>query len=134
MVPGISAAQGAAARLAVPLTQRRDIRRLQYVTGHGADGRLPQDIDWASLADRQATTVFYMGARTFADMLPRLIAGGLDPDTPAIAVSAATTPRARRERCPVHQLPAVLAGFDRSVPTLILIGQTLGLGGAVGAH
>ena len=133
VVPGITAALGAAAELQLPLTHRRDIRRLQFVTGHAERGGAPEH-HWASLADRQATTVFYMGARTFADMLPRLIAGGLDPDTPAIAVSAATTPRARRERCPVHQLPAVLAGFDRSVPTLILIGQTLALGEAVGAH
>jgi uroporphyrin-III C-methyltransferase/precorrin-2 dehydrogenase/sirohydrochlorin ferrochelatase len=43
VVPGITAAQGAAARLAVPLTQRRYTRRLQYITGHGADGRLPAD-------------------------------------------------------------------------------------------
>jgi uroporphyrin-III C-methyltransferase/precorrin-2 dehydrogenase/sirohydrochlorin ferrochelatase len=127
VVPGITAALGAAAELQVPLTHRRDIRRLQFVTGHAERGGAPEH-PWASLADRQATTVFYMGARTFAEMLPRLIAGGLDPNTPAIAVSAATTPRARRQGCPVKQLPAVLADFDRSVPTLILIGQTLSLG------
>ena len=127
------AALGAAAELQLPLTHRRDIRRLQFVTGHAERGGAPEH-HWASLADRQATTVFYMGARTFADMLPRLIAGGLDPSTPAIAVSAATTPRARREGCPVKELPAVLADFDRSVPTLILIGQTLTLGATMGAR
>ena len=37
VVPGITAAQGAAARLAVSLTQRHDARRLQYVTGHGCE-------------------------------------------------------------------------------------------------
>jgi uroporphyrin-III C-methyltransferase / precorrin-2 dehydrogenase / sirohydrochlorin ferrochelatase len=133
VVPGITAALGAAAELQLPLTYRRDIRRLQFVTGHAERGGAPEH-HWASLADRQATTVFYMGARTFADMLPRLIAGGLDPNTPAIAVSAATTPRARCEGCPVKELPVVLAGFDKSVPTLILIGQTLTLGATIGAR
>ena len=46
VVPGITAAQGAAARLGLPLTGRRQARRLQYVTGHAKDGGLPDDIDW----------------------------------------------------------------------------------------
>ena len=47
IVPGISAAQGAAASLGFSLTERMNARRVQYVTGHGADGKLPRDIDWA---------------------------------------------------------------------------------------
>ena len=46
VVPGISAAQGAAASLGVSLTHRSHARRLQYVTGHDRDGHLPEDIDW----------------------------------------------------------------------------------------
>ena len=41
VVPGISAAQGAASRLGVSLTHRKLARRIQYVTAHGADGKLP---------------------------------------------------------------------------------------------
>ena len=44
VVPGISAAQGAASRLGVSLTTA-SARRVQYVTGHGSDGRPPADID-----------------------------------------------------------------------------------------
>jgi len=124
VVPGITAALGAAAELQIPLTHRRHARRLQLVTGHADTGRAPAH-DWASLADPQTTTAFYMGARTFAAMLPELIAGGLDPDTPAIAIAAATTPRARRAECAVKDLPAALAGFDLSEPTLILVGKTM---------
>ena len=51
VVPGISAAQGAASRLLVSLTHRAQARRLQYVTGHDRDGKLPADIDWRALAD-----------------------------------------------------------------------------------
>src|SRR5215218_1370279 len=49
VVPGISAAQGAASRLGLSLTHRKLARRVQYITGHGANGRLPADIDWQSL-------------------------------------------------------------------------------------
>ena len=47
VIPGISAAQGAAARLGVPLTRRRGARRFQAITGHASDGRLPGDFDWS---------------------------------------------------------------------------------------
>ena len=40
-------------------------------------------------------------------------------------MAAATTPRARRVDCAVKDLPAALAGFDLSEPTLILVGQTM---------
>jgi uroporphyrin-III C-methyltransferase/precorrin-2 dehydrogenase/sirohydrochlorin ferrochelatase len=124
VVPGITSALGAAADLQIPLTHRRHARRLQFVTGHGEPGGPPEH-QWASIADPQATTAFYMGARTFAAMLPNLIAAGLDPETPAVAVASATLPHARRASCAVKDLPQVLAGFDRAQPTLIFIGRTL---------
>ena len=48
VVPGITAAQGAAARLGLSLTDRKQARRLQYITGHAKDGGLPDDLDWKS--------------------------------------------------------------------------------------
>jgi uroporphyrin-III C-methyltransferase/precorrin-2 dehydrogenase/sirohydrochlorin ferrochelatase len=39
------------------MTHRETARRLQYVTGHGAHGNLPDNIDWQSLADPGVTTV-----------------------------------------------------------------------------
>src|SRR5262249_30253241 len=93
VVPGITAAQGAASRLGVALTHRSAARRLQYVTGHGADGKLPRDIDWSSVADPTATTVVYMPARTLAEFAATGIANGLDPQTPAVAHVKATRPR-----------------------------------------
>ena len=57
VVPGITAAFGAAAELATPLTDRSGGRRLQFVTGHDHDGKVP-DHDWRALADETATTAF----------------------------------------------------------------------------
>ena len=124
VVPGITAALGAAAELQIPLTDRRHTRRVQFVTGHSEAGGAPEH-DWPSLADPWAVTVFYMSARTFADMLPKLIAAGLDPATPALAVSAATTPRSAHAHCSVQYLPAVLADTALPQPCLILIGNGL---------
>ena len=78
VVPGITAALGAAAELQIPLTDRRTARRLQFITGHTQAGG-PPDGNWASVADPWTTTVFYMGAGTFAQMLPKLLEAGLAP-------------------------------------------------------
>ena len=92
VVPGITAAQGAAARLGIPLTDRKHARRLQYVTGHATNGALPADLDWQSLADPATTTAIYMPVRTLAALVEKATAEGLDPRTPALAIARATRP------------------------------------------
>jgi len=129
VVPGITAALGAAAELALPLTDRRSTRRLQFVSGHAKDGDVPNH-DWASLADPWATTVFYMGARAISATLPRLLGAGLDPDTPALAVSGATTPRRGHVFCRAGELTHAIAGLDRSEPCLVMIGHSVSARGA----
>jgi uroporphyrin-III C-methyltransferase/precorrin-2 dehydrogenase/sirohydrochlorin ferrochelatase len=125
VVPGISAAQGAAARLKVSLTHRRAARRLQYVTGHAEDGKLPADFDWVGLADPKATTVVYMAGKTIAEFTARAIEHGLDPQTPAIAVSRATRSDEQVVASTLKDLPGVLEARAVPGPLLVLIGQVL---------
>jgi uroporphyrin-III C-methyltransferase / precorrin-2 dehydrogenase / sirohydrochlorin ferrochelatase len=123
IVPGVTAAQGAAARLGVSLTQRVDARRLQYVTGHGSNGRLPEDTDWASLADPLATTVVYMPKRTIGELAARAIATGLAPDTPAVAVVAATWTDETVVAGTVADIGAKLGEVSVPGPVLVFIGR-----------
>jgi len=123
VVPGVTAAQGAAARLAVSLTQRRDARRLQYITGHGTSGRLPEDTDWASLADPSATTVVYMPKKTIGELTGRAIASGLAPDTPAVAVAGATRPGETIVAGTVADIGDKLGEAAVSGPVLVFIGR-----------
>jgi uroporphyrin-III C-methyltransferase/precorrin-2 dehydrogenase/sirohydrochlorin ferrochelatase len=125
VVPGISAAQAAASRLQVSLTHRRKARRLQYVTGHASDGRLPDDIDWRSLADPSATTAIYMPVRTLEQFVAQAVAAGLDPVTPSVAIAAATRPGEVRMAAPISELPARLRDAKLSGPVLVLIGSTM---------
>ncbi|MDX2204690.1 MAG: siroheme synthase CysG [Hyphomicrobiaceae bacterium] len=122
VVPGVTAALGAAAALAMPLTDRAHAQRLQLVTGHAQSGAAPRH-DWASLAHGDATTVFYMGAATFARMLPEMLAAGLPPERPALAISAATTPRQRCVRTTAAELPGALGAMPKGEPCLIVVGQ-----------
>jgi uroporphyrin-III C-methyltransferase/precorrin-2 dehydrogenase/sirohydrochlorin ferrochelatase len=123
VVPGITAAQGAASRLKVSLTHRHDARRLQYITGHGADGSLPADIDWVSLTDPAATTIVYMPTRTLAQLVERAVLAGLDPSTPAVAVARATLPDQQVLAVPVADLPGRLAATPLGGPVTVMIGR-----------
>ncbi len=99
---------------------------MQYVTGHGSgngrDGKLPADIDWASIADPAVTTVVYMPTQTLPDLVTRAVEAGLDPETPAVAVERATRPDERVIAATIADLPARLAAEPRSGPLVVMIG------------
>lgn len=125
IVPGISAAQGAAASLGLSLTERRVARRVQYLTGHGEDGTLPADINWAAIADPQVTTVLYMPRHTLADFVTAAIANGLSADTPATAITSATRVDETALDASIAALPERLASGRTNGPTLVMIGAVL---------
>jgi uroporphyrin-III C-methyltransferase/precorrin-2 dehydrogenase/sirohydrochlorin ferrochelatase len=125
VVPGITTAQGAASRLLVSLTHRGKARRVQYLTGHGRDGKLPADIDWSSLADPAATTVVYMPSKTLPELVANAVQAGLDPTTPAVAVERATRADERVIAATIADLPARLAAEAPSGPVVVMIGRAL---------
>jgi uroporphyrin-III C-methyltransferase/precorrin-2 dehydrogenase/sirohydrochlorin ferrochelatase len=125
VVPGISAAQGAAASLRAPLTHRSTARRLQFVTGHDLHGELPQDLNWAALADPSATTAIYMPGRTMARMLDEAIGQGLPPATPAIAVFNATRPDEQVVFGTAATLTSMVQAAAAKGPALVLMGEAL---------
>ncbi|WP_167737589.1 siroheme synthase CysG [Sphingomonas parva] len=122
IVPGISAAQGMAASLGLSLTERRRSRRIQFVTGHGADGRLPSDIDWGAMADRKATTILYMPRKTLGEFARKALAKGLDPATPAVAMANATRPDEARVAGTIADIDARAQALPAGAPVAILIG------------
>jgi uroporphyrin-III C-methyltransferase/precorrin-2 dehydrogenase/sirohydrochlorin ferrochelatase len=129
VVPGITTAQGAASRLLVSLTHRGKARRVQYLTGHaagnGRDGKLPADIDWASVADPAVTTVVYMPAKTLPELVANAVQAGLDPATPAVAVERATRADELVIAATVADLPARLAAEALTGPVIVMIGRAL---------
>jgi uroporphyrin-III C-methyltransferase/precorrin-2 dehydrogenase/sirohydrochlorin ferrochelatase len=126
VVPGISAAQGAAAKLGLPLTDRKHARRLQFVTGHAKNGELPEDIDWRSLADPAATTAIYMPTRTLGALVTKATAEGLDPRTPALAIARATRPDQAVVSAPIGELAERIAQAALPGPVLVMLGRIIG--------
>jgi uroporphyrin-III C-methyltransferase/precorrin-2 dehydrogenase/sirohydrochlorin ferrochelatase len=133
IVPGITAAQGAASRLGLSLTDRKHSRRLQYITGHAQSGQLPDDIDWRALADAATTTAIYMPVRTLESLVERGLAEGLDPSTPSVAIARATRPDQQVIAAPIADLAARIAQASLPGPVLVMVGQALGGHNAVAA-
>ena len=125
IVPGITAAQAAAASLGVSLTERVHARRVQFVTGHGADGQLPTDLDWTALADPHATTVIYMPKKTLAAFARAAIAAGLDPATPALAVASVARAEQRHVTASIGALAAELPRLPAGAPVTVIVGQVV---------
>jgi len=130
MIPGVTAAQAAASRLGISLTHRHHARRLQYITGHGVEGRLP-NIDWNSLADPSATTVVYMPKRTLGDIAATAIAHGLDPATPAVVVADVTRAGETIVRGTIGDIASRVDTHALPGPALMMIGWVLALQAAV---
>ncbi|HEX8063234.1 MAG TPA: siroheme synthase CysG [Allosphingosinicella sp.] len=125
IVPGISAAQGAAASLGFSLTERREARRIQFVTGHGADGRLPDDLDWGAIADPSATTIVYMPRATLAQFARSAIAAGLSPETPAVAIASATLPAQAQVSGTLATVAGLAGSLPRGAPVTVVIGRVV---------
>lgn len=122
IIPGVPSACAAAAAAGIPLTRRLTARRVQFVTGHDVMGALPEDLNLAALADRHATTVVFMGRRTFPKLAALLQAHGLPGDTPALLAENVSKPDQRLHRNTLAGLARDLAQGPGDDPALILYG------------
>lgn len=124
IVPGVTAAQGAAAALALPLTIRGVATGLRYVTGHRQnDGAL--DLDWVGLGDPQTTLAIYMGLSNMSEIARMMILSGRDPQTPAVAVSRATTPQQRCAFGVLGDIAEIARGDELASPVLFIVGEAV---------
>jgi uroporphyrin-III C-methyltransferase len=118
IVPGVTAAMGAAAAAGIPLTHRQASSTLVLTAGHRASEN--DDEDWSKFAGAESTLVIYMPGTNYNEISSRLKAAGFAKETPCAIISRATTPAQRIHRTTVSEL-------DRSPrlasPTLLVVGE-----------
>jgi len=120
VVPGISAAIGAAAAAQIPLTHRASASIVSFVAGQ-CKGLTEQD--WSGLAGKGRTLVIYMGVATSEAIAEKLMADGLAPDVPVAVIEKATRTDMRVLRGPLAGLPSLVAREAVKSPALIVIGE-----------
>jgi uroporphyrin-III C-methyltransferase len=127
VVPGVSAALAAPAAAGIPLMLRRLSVTVTVVDGND-DPEHAAPPDWEALARLGGTLVILTGRGRIRRIAAKLIDGGLAPDTPIAAISAASRDAQRVERGTLGQLPAPLpppvtfvvgdvAALDLAAPT-----------------
>lgn len=122
IIPGVTSASAAAAAAGIPLTRRNAAQRVQFITAADTSGELPPGLNLPALADPNATTVVFMGKRTFPALAAALIAHGMSPDTPALLAEAVSQPDQTLHRRTIATLAAQLAEHRSPLPGLIIFG------------
>ena len=120
VVPGISAANGAAAAAQIALTHRDAASVVSFVAGQ-CKGLSEQD--WAGLAGKGRTLVIYMGVKTAPQIAEKLMADGLTPDVPVAVIENAARANMRVLRGPLAGLPRLVERERVKSPALIIIGD-----------
>jgi uroporphyrin-III C-methyltransferase len=124
IVPGISAAFAVAASLQTPLTDRASASKLILATAHHAAGKVSLSPSWSGAFPEESTLVIYMPGRDFAALSADLIASGIRPETPCVAVSKASTPDEQICATTLANLPLAIVG---PAPVVLLIGHAIQL-------
>lgn len=134
IVPGVSSALAAPAYAGIPVTQRGVATAFAVVTGHECaehtdDSTHTADY-WRGLA-AMPTLVILMGVAKIGAITARLLATGKDPQTPAAAISWATTADQQIVTAPLSALATTLAAADLPSPAVIVIGEVAALHNAL---
>jgi uroporphyrin-III C-methyltransferase len=125
IVPGITAALGAAAAAHIPLTHRDASSALVLITNHQAnhpsDRKLPHaNSDWPTHLPANATIVVYMPGYSYGATSQKLIQSGLDRATPCVIISHATGEDQQVHQTNIQDLPH---SPHLPAPTVLVVGE-----------
>ena len=124
VVPGVTAGIGGLAYAGIPVTHRDTNHAVTFITGHGADGKLPAH-DWTALAKGSPTLVLFMARRHAGEIAARLIAAGRSAGEPVAVVSDAARSDQAVTVTTLENLGA--AAGAGAAPAIIVIGENVRL-------
>ena len=125
VIPGVTSATAVPAAAGIPVTHRRVASAFAVVAGHECEGR--SDLDWDALA-RVPTLVVLMGLSALPDIVARLRAQGMAPDTPAAVIASGTLPEQRTVVGTLADIADLAAAAALAPPAIVVIGEVVRVG------
>jgi uroporphyrin-III C-methyltransferase len=125
IVPGVSAAMGAAAYAGIPLTARGYSTAVRLLTFYKND--VVTDPYWKELANTDDTLVFYMSSETLDGVVENLLKHGIAEDKLLAVIEQATTPMQQVYTSSLTEYENNLKGKVFASPTLVMIGKVVAL-------
>ena len=125
IVPGISAGLGGLAYAGIPLTHRGINHAVTFLTGHDADGLVPDSVDWASLAKGSPVLVIYMAMKHWDVIRDRLLAAGRSPGEPVAFIANATLDDQRVLETTIGDSLSDLAASGLQPPAIVVVGEAV---------
>ena len=125
IIPGVTAALGAAAYAGIPLTARNHANAVRFLTYYQND--LITESKWQDLADTEDTLVFYMSTEKLDHLVRQMEIHHISEEKFFCIVEQATTPYQRVTTCPIRQYAKLCEGKSYISPSLVIIGKVAGL-------
>jgi len=125
IVPGISAASGAAAYAGIPLTAREHSTGVRILTYYQTAAISSEA--WKDMARFEDTLVFYMSGKAIHNIVYKLLEAGADANIPFAVVEQATTPHQHVQLFTLEDF--LLQNYDTSFtgPSLVIMGKVTNL-------
>ncbi|HXH49747.1 MAG TPA: uroporphyrinogen-III C-methyltransferase [Terriglobia bacterium] len=131
VVPGVSAALGAAAFAGIPLTHRGVSSSVAFVTAHGARSGASPDLSWINVAGAVDTLVIFMGSKWLKQIAAELIGSGLPGSMPVAVISNATREFQMTVLGTLENIVDLAANAGLETPMLIIVGEVTRLSEAL---
>jgi len=125
IIPGVTAALGAAAYAGIPLTARGYATAVRLLTFYKSD--VVTDQYWKDLAQTDDTLVFYMSAETLGGVVANLTKNNIDASKLLAVIEQATTPLQQIHTCNLYNYNNAFAGKQFRSPSIIIIGKVVAL-------
>ena len=125
IIPGITAAMGAAAYTGLPLTARGYATSVRFLTYYKSD--VVTDFYWKELATTNDTLVFYMSSETLSDVVEKLTANNIHEDKLLAVIEQATTPFQKIHTSNLYSYNTQFGNKKFVSPSLVIIGKVVSL-------
>ncbi len=125
IIPGVTAALGAAAYAGIPLTARGLSTSVRFLTYYKTD--VVTDEYWKELANTKDTLVFYMSSSTLDKVVSKLIENNIAEDKLLAVIEQATTPLQNVRVVNLYEYETKFKGEQFVSPSLVIIGKVVSL-------